>query len=106
MVLMVSCTCRTSTRRLRHSHCVAHLVSRLLQLGTLRALQIAAVHSSPLIDVATVASSGVRHLAMACERSGWGAPAARMTAPRSCPPCTCFTWVRFCNFCTTGTALK
>ncbi len=91
---------------MRHSHCVAHLVSRLLQLGTLRALQIAAVHSSPLIDVATVASSGVRHLAMACERLWLGRACSEDDGSPFLPSMHLFTWVRFCNFCTTGTALK
>ena len=69
------------------------MILRLLEIGTLRALHVAAVHSSLCIDIRTVAASGLQHLALACKelalKSGHG------TSPDlPLPSVHLFTWVR------------
>ena len=77
----------------KHSCRVQALISRLLQAGTLCALQVAAVHSSLCIDIGRLAASGLQHLALACERlkleGGCG-----NSRPPPVPSMHLFTWVR------------
>ena len=76
-----------------HSAEVNSMVSRLLEAGTLRALQVAAVHSSLCVAISSMAASGLQHLALACERlrleRGWSSSSAPPL-----PSIHLFTWVR------------
>ena len=76
-----------------HSHEVKNIISQLLELGTLRALQVAAVHSSPMLDISTLAHFGVRHLALACQRI-WLTRACGDDGAPLMPSMHLLTWVR------------
>ena len=79
--------------RQKHSCGVQSLILRLLEAGTLRALQVAALHSSLCFDINRLAESGLQHLALACEclklkgRRG-------NSRPPPAPSIHLFTWVR------------
>ena len=80
----------------KHSCRVQTLISQLLEAGTLRALQVAAVHSSLCIAISRLATSGLQHLALACERLRLEGRRGKCRAP-PVPSIHLFTWVRSCD---------
>ena len=73
-----------------HTREVDYLIQHLLALGSLRALQVAALHSRPSVNLSDAAASGLQHLALACERLS-------LHSIYSCPPLSSIhvlTWVR------------
>ena len=79
--------------RQKHSHVVESLILRLLEAGTLRALQVVAVHSSLAIDIRRLATSGLQHLALACKRLRLDHTDGTSSSP-PVPSIHLFTWVR------------
>ena len=77
----------------KHSCRVQSLILRLLEAGTLRALQVAALHSSLCIDIGCLAASGLQHLALACERLRLEGGCGNNSVP-PVPSIHLFTWVR------------
>ena len=80
--------------RHKHSCRVQTLILQLLEAGTLRTLQVAAVHSSLCIDIGCLAASGLQHLALACERLRLEGRRGNSSSP-PVPSIHLFTWVRF-----------
>ena len=78
-----------------HSRDVETLISRLLEGGTLCALQVEALHSSLCIDVRHLAASGLEHLALACECLKLEGECGNSSSP-PVPSIHLFTWVRPC----------
>ena len=81
--------------RQKHSCGVQAMILQLLEAGTLRALQVAALHSSLCIDISHLAASGLQHLALACERLGLEGGFGNSSSP-PVPSISLFTWVRSC----------
>ena len=77
-----------------HSVQVGCMVSRLLARGTLRALQVAAVHASLCLDMSRCAASGLQHLALACERLRLDGGCGSSGCP-SLPSIHLLSWVRY-----------
>jgi hypothetical protein len=77
----------------KHSCGVQSLILRLLEAGTLRALQVAALHSSLCIDISRLTTSGLQHLALACERLRLEGACGKSSPPPT-PSMHLFTWVR------------
>ena len=77
----------------KHSRGMQSLNVRLLEAGTLRALQVAALHSSLRIDISRLAASGLQHLALACERLRLHRTCGN-TSVAPVPSIHLFTWVR------------
>ena len=79
-----------------HSGAVESVISGVLAPGTLRALQIAAVFSSPCINISSLAASGLQHLALACETIMLDRNDCIDKSP-PVPSMNLITWVRPCG---------
>lgn len=76
-----------------HTREVVFVVQRCLQLGTLRALQVAALLSTPSLNISHVAASGLQHLALACKRLTSHCKCTDDGSPPM-PSINLLTWVR------------